>query len=111
LLGGQGCGKSLSAKAVGALWHLPLLRLDVGKIFAGIVGSSEENMRKAIRVAESVAPAVLWLDELEKGFSGTQGSGSTDGGTTSRVFSTFLTWLQEKKAPVFVVTTANQVES
>lgn len=111
LLGVQGCGKSLSAKAVGAQWKLPLLRLDVGKIFAGIVGSSEENMRKAIRVAESVAPCILWLDELEKGFSGTASSGQTDGGTTSRVFSTFLTWLQEKTVPVFVVATANQVES
>src|SRR5439155_16556558 len=76
-----------------------------------LVGASEENMRKAIRVAESVAPAILWLDELEKGLSGTQSSGSTDGGTTSRVFSTFLTWLQEKTVPVFVVSTANQVES
>ena len=111
LLGVQGCGKSLSAKAIGALWKLPLLRLDVGKIFAGIVGSSEENMRKAIRVSESVAPCILWLDELEKGFSGTASSGSTDGGTTSRVFSTFLTWLQEKTVPVFVVSTANQVEA
>jgi len=111
LLGVQGCGKSLSAKAIGSLWKLPLLRLDVGKIFAGLVGASEENMRKAIRVAESVAPCILWLDELEKGFSGTQSSGSTDGGTTSRVFSTFLTWLQEKTVPVFVVATANQVES
>ena len=111
LLGVQGCGKSLSAKAIGALWKLPLLRLDIGKIFAGIVGASEENMRKAIRVAESVAPAILWLDELEKGLSGTQSSGSTDGGTTARVFSTFLTWLQEKTVPVFVVATANQVEA
>ena len=111
LIGVQGCGKSLTAKAIGSLWKLPLLRLDVGKIFAGFVGASEENMRKAIRVAESVAPCILWLDELEKGFSGTQSSGSTDGGTTSRVFSTFLTWLQEKSVPVFVVATANQVEA
>jgi ATP-dependent 26S proteasome regulatory subunit len=111
LLGVQGCGKSLTAKAIGALWRLPLLRLDIGKVFAGIVGASEENMRKAIRVAESVAPCILWLDELEKGLSGTQSSGSTDGGTTSRVFSTFLTWLQEKSVPVFVVSTANNVEA
>jgi SpoVK/Ycf46/Vps4 family AAA+-type ATPase len=109
LLGVQGCGKSLSAKAIGSLWRLPLLRLDVGRIFAGIVGSSEENMRKAIRVAESVAPCVLWLDELEKGFSGTQSSGMSDGGTTSRVFGTFLTWMQDKKAPAFVVATSNDV--
>ena len=111
LIGVQGCGKSLSAKAIGALWKLPLLRLDIGKVFAGLVGASEENMRKAIRVAESVAPCILWLDELEKGLSGTQSSGSTDGGTTSRVFSTFLTWLQEKTVPVFVVATANNVEA
>ena len=109
LLGVQGCGKSLSAKAIGSLWRLPLLRLDVGRIFAGIVGSSEENMRKAIRVAESVAPAILWIDELEKGFSGTQSSGQSDGGTTSRVFSTFLTWMQDKKAATFVVATSNDV--
>ncbi len=111
LLGVQGCGKSLSAKAIGALWRLPLLRLDVGRIFAGIVGSSEENMRKAIRVAESVSPAILWLDELEKGFSGTQSSGSTDGGTTSRVFGTFLSWMQDKKTATFVVATSNNVDS
>jgi SpoVK/Ycf46/Vps4 family AAA+-type ATPase len=110
LIGVQGCGKSLSAKAIGSLWHLPLLRLDIGKVFAGLVGASEENMRKALRVAESVAPCILWLDELEKGLSGLQSSGSSDGGTTARVFSTFLTWLQEKTAPVFVVSTANQVE-
>lgn len=109
LLGIQGCGKSLSAKAIGSLWRLPLLRLDVGRIFAGIVGSSEENMRKAIRVAESVAPCILWLDELEKGFSGTQSSGMSDGGTTSRVFGTFLTWMQDKKAAAFVVATSNDV--
>lgn len=111
MIGVQGCGKSLSAKAVGAQWRLPLLRLDIGKVFAGLVGASEENMRKAIRVAESVAPCVLWLDELEKGLSGLQSSGSSDGGTTARVFSTFLTWLQEKTVPVFVVSTANQVEA
>lgn len=111
LLGVQGCGKSLSAKAIGSLWRLPLLRLDVGRIFAGIVGSSEENMRKAIRVAESVAPCILWLDELEKGFSGTQSSGMSDGGTTSRVFGTFLTWMQDKQAAAFVVATSNDVTS
>lgn len=111
LLGVQGCGKSLSAKAIGSLWRLPLLRLDVGRIFGGIVGQSEENMRKAIRVAESVAPCILWVDELEKGFSGTQSSGQSDGGTTSRVFGTFLTWMQDKKAPAFVVATSNDVTS
>jgi SpoVK/Ycf46/Vps4 family AAA+-type ATPase len=109
LLGVQGCGKSLSAKAIGSLWRLPLLRLDVGRIFGGIVGQSEENMRKAIRVAESVSPAILWIDELEKGFSGTQSSGVSDGGTTSRVFGTFLTWMQDKQAATFVVATSNDV--
>lgn len=109
LLGVQGCGKSLAAKAISSLWKLPLLRLDVGKIFSGIVGSSEENMRKAIATAESVSPAILWLDELEKGFAGTQSSPFSDGGTTSRVFGTFITWLQEKQAACFVVATSNDV--
>ncbi len=109
LLGVQGCGKSLIAKSIASLWRLPLLRLDVGKIFAGIVGSSEENMRKAIATAESVSPAILWLDELEKGFAGTQSSPFSDGGTTSRVFGTFITWLQDKKAACFVVATSNDV--
>jgi SpoVK/Ycf46/Vps4 family AAA+-type ATPase len=109
LIGVPGTGKSLTAKAVGALWQMPLLRLDVGKIFAGLVGSSEENVRSVIKTAEAIAPAILWIDELEKGFSGTQSSGSTDGGTTSRVFGTFITWLQEKTTPVFVIATANNV--
>ncbi len=107
LLGVQGCGKSLCAKAVAAQWNLPLLRLDVGRIFGSLVGQSEENIRKAIRVAESVAPCVLWADELEKGFAGL-GSVS-DSGTTARVFSTFLTWMSEKTSPVFLIATANDV--
>ena len=109
LIGVPGTGKSLTAKAVGTLWQMPLLRLDVGKIFAGLVGSSEENMRTVIRTAEAIAPAILWIDEIEKGFSGTGSSGSTDGGTTSRVFGSFITWLQEKSSPVFVIATANDV--
>ena len=109
ILGVQGCGKSLSSKAIASLWKLPLLRMDVGKIFGGIVGQSEENIRKAIRVAESTAPNIVWIDELEKGFSGTQSSGISDGGTTARVFGTFLAWLQDKTAPCFVVATANDV--
>lgn len=109
LLGVQGCGKSLSAKAVANLWQLPLLRFDVGRVFGSFVGSSEENVRKAIAVAESVAPAILWVDEIDKAFAGSQSSGSTDGGTTARVFGTFLTWLSEKTAPVFVVATANDI--
>jgi SpoVK/Ycf46/Vps4 family AAA+-type ATPase len=109
LLGVQGCGKSLCAKAVSSLWQLPLLRFDVGRMFGSLVGSSEENVRKAIAVAESVAPAILWVDEIDKAFAGSQGSAMTDGGTTARVFGTFLTWLSEKTAPVFVVTTANDI--
>jgi SpoVK/Ycf46/Vps4 family AAA+-type ATPase len=110
LLGVQGCGKSLTAKAVGAQWNLPLLKLDVGRIFGSLVGQSEENIRKAIKVAESVAPCILWADELEKGFAGMSGSGVSDSGTTARVFSTFLTWMQEKTAPVFLIATANDVQ-
>lgn len=109
LLGVQGCGKSLCAKAVSRRWQLPLLRFDMGRMFGSLVGSSEENVRRAITVAESVAPAVLWVDEIDKAFAGAQSSGATDGGTTARVFGTFLTWLSEKKAAVFVVCTANDV--
>jgi adenylate kinase family enzyme len=109
LLGVQGCGKSLCAKAVSRLWQLPLLRFDMGRMFGSLVGSSEENVRRAIGVAESIAPAVLWVDEIDKAFTGSQSSGATDGGTTARVFGTFLTWLSEKSAPVFVVATANDV--
>jgi hypothetical protein len=109
LLGVQGCGKSLCAKAVSSLWQLPLLRFDMGRMFNSLVGSSEENVRKAVAVAESVAPAILWVDEIDKAFAGSQGSGSTDGGTSARVFGTFLTWLSEKESPVFVVATANDI--
>jgi len=109
LLGVQGCGKSLCAKAVSRLWQLPLLRFDMGRMFGSLVGSSEENVRKAIAVAESIAPAVLWVDEIDKAFAGSQSSAMTDGGTTARVFGTFLTWLSEKIAPVFVVATANDI--
>lgn len=109
LLGVQGCGKSLCAKAVSRLWQLPLLRFDMGRMFGSLVGSSEENVRRAIAVAESIAPAVLWVDEIDKALVGSQSSGVTDGGTTARVFGTFLTWLSEKTAPVFVVATANDV--
>jgi SpoVK/Ycf46/Vps4 family AAA+-type ATPase len=108
LLGVQGCGKSLSARAISAVWNLPLLRLDMGRIFSSLVGSSEENMRKAIATAESVAPSLLWIDEIDKAFAGMQG-GNSDGGTGSRVLGTFLTWLQEKDTPVFVIATANNI--
>ncbi len=102
-----GCGKSLTAKAMSTIWQLPLLRLDLGKIFSGIVGSSEENMRKAIATVEAVAPAILWVDEIEKGLNGV--SSSNDSGVSSRIFGTFLTWMQEKTAPVFVIATANNI--
>jgi SpoVK/Ycf46/Vps4 family AAA+-type ATPase len=110
LIGVQGCGKSLTAKAVASLWKLPLLRLDIGAVFSGIVGSSEENMRKAIKAAETLSPIILWIDEIEKGLSGVQSSTFSDAGTSARVFSTFLTWLQEKTAPVFVIATANNIQ-
>jgi len=110
LVGVPGCGKSLAAKALAAEWQKPLLRLDTGRLFGSLVGESEANTRRALEVAEAVAPAVLWLDEVEKGLAGVQSSGRTDSGVTARVFGTFLTWLQEKKAPVFVVATANAVE-
>ena len=104
-----GCGKSLTAKAMSSIWQLPLLRLDIGKIFSGIVGSSEENMRKAIKIVEAVSPAILWVDEIEKGLSGV--SSSNDSGVSSRIFGTFLTWMQEKEAPVFVIATANNIHA
>ncbi|MGE3166912.1 MAG: AAA family ATPase [Planctomycetota bacterium] len=110
LLGVQGCGKSLSAKAIAADLQVPLLRLDVGRIFSSYIGASEENMRKAIRTAEALAPVVLWIDEIEKGFAGARGGGVADSGASMRVFATFLTWLQEKTDPVFVVATANQIQ-
>ncbi len=111
LLGVSGSGKSLIAKAVAKQWHLPLLRLDMGRVFGELVGASEQNMRQALRLAESVAPCVCWLDELDKGLSGTASSGRSDAGTAARVFGTFLTWMQEKTAPVFTVATANDVQS
>ena len=109
ITGVPGCGKSLISKAISETWQLPLLRLDIGKIFSGIVGSSEENMRKAINTAEAIAPCILWIDEIEKGFSGLNSQG--DSGTSSRIFGQFLTWMQEKEKPVFVIATANNISS
>ncbi len=106
--GVPGCGKSLTAKAMASAWSLPLIRLDVGRIFGGLVGASEQNMRTALATAEAVAPCVMWIDEIEKGFaSGASGVG--DSGTSARVFGTFLTWMQEKTASVFVMATANDI--
>lgn len=111
LTGIPGCGKSLVAKAASNDWKLPLLRFDVGKTFGSLVGESEKNMRNVIQTAEAVAPCILWLEEIDKAFAGVSGSGSLDSGTTKRVFGSFLTWMQEKKQPVFVVATANDVNS
>lgn len=109
LLGVQGSGKSLLAKAVASQWQLPLLRLDLGRVFSELVGSSEQNIRSALRLAENVAPCVLWLDEIEKGLAGATGSGNADAGTSARVFGSLLTWMQEKTSPVFVIGTANDI--
>lgn len=110
LLGVQGCGKSLVAKAIASEWNLPLLKFDLGKVFGGVIGESEANIRKAQSVAEAVSPSILWIDEIEKGLSGVESSNRSDAGTTSRVFGTMLTWMQEKEKPVFVIATANNIE-
>ncbi|HEX8054127.1 MAG TPA: AAA family ATPase [Thermoleophilaceae bacterium] len=109
LVGVQGCGKSLAAKVIAREWRLPLLKLDAGRLFDKFIGETERNFRKAIAVAEATAPAVLWIDELEKAIAPSGGGGDTDGGLSRRLFGSFLTWLQEKKAPVFVVATANDL--
>jgi SpoVK/Ycf46/Vps4 family AAA+-type ATPase len=107
LVGVPGCGKSLSARALAGVWGVPLVRLDVGRVFGSVVGESEANLRRAIRTAEAVSPCILWIDEVEKGFSGVRGEGG--GGVTARVFGSFLNWLQEKRSPVFVIATANDL--
>jgi SpoVK/Ycf46/Vps4 family AAA+-type ATPase len=108
MLGVQGCGKSLAARCIARQWSLPLLKLDAARLYDKYVGESEKNLRRAIDVAESMAPVVLWIDELEKGFASI-GAGQSDGGVSRRLFGTFLTWLQEKRREVFVVATANDV--
>ncbi len=108
LVGVQGTGKSIAAKIIADEWKLPLLKLDFGRLFASLVGQSESRVRKMIQTAEALAPCVLWVDEIDKAFAGTQTSG--DSGTTSRVLATFITWLAEKTTPVFVVATANNIE-
>ena len=111
ILGVPGCGKSLIAKTTSRLWGLPLLRLDMGRVYDGsTVGRSEANLRSALRTAESISPVILFIDELDKAFAGGGGSGDSDGGTSGRIFGSFLTWMQEKKSPVFVMATANRVE-
>jgi len=109
--GTPGGGKSMSAKATAHDWSIPLLRLDMGSIFGSLVGQSEENLKKALAIAERIAPCVLWIDEVEKALAGVGGSGNLDSGTGKRVFGFFLTWLQEHTAPVFVFATANDIKS
>jgi ATP-dependent 26S proteasome regulatory subunit len=109
LIGIQGTGKSLTAKAIAHHWHLPLLRLDVGRLFGGLVGESESRTRQMIQLAEALAPCILWIDEIDKAFAGLDSR--SDSGTTSRVFGTFITWMAEKTSPVFVVATANNIQS
>lgn len=107
IAGVPGCGKSLTAKATSSMFEVPLLKLDIGRIMGKYVGESEENLRRAIKIAEDISPCILWVDELEKAFAGIQGNGHE---VTMRLFGTFLTWMQEKRAPVFVVATANDIK-
>ena len=111
ILGVPGCGKSLIAKTTSKLWGLPVLRLDMGRVYDGsTVGKSEANLRSALKTAESISPAILFIDELDKAFAGSAGSADSDGGTSSRIFGSFLTWMQEKDSPVFVMATANRLD-
>ena len=107
LLGVQGCGKSLAARACAGIFQVPLLRLDCGALFDKFVGETERNLRESLQTAELLEPCVLWVDEIEKGFA----SGDNDGGATRRVLGTFLTWLADKTSRVFVVATANDITS
>ncbi len=109
IIGIAGTGKSLTAKVAARVFGVPLLKLDAGRLYGGLVGQSEANLRSVIQTAEAIAPCCLWLDELEKGLAGSKSSGSTDGGTSARVLGSLLSWMQEKTAPVFVVATANDV--
>ena len=106
LVGVQGGGKSMAAKAVAGLWGLPLLRLDFACLYNKFFGETERNLREALKLAESMAPCVLWMDELEKGLA----TGEMDGGVSQRVLGTLLTWMAERDAPVFMVATANAVD-
>ena len=109
LVGIQGTGKSLSAKTIACEWRLPLLRLDTGRLFGGIVGESESRVRQMIQLAEAIAPCVLWIDEIDKAFGNIISGGDGDSGTSRRVFGSLITWMQEKTSPVFIVATANNV--
>lgn len=107
IAGVPGCGKSLTAKATASIFEVPLLRLDMGRLMGKYVGESESNMRKAIALADAISPCILWIDELEKAFAGISGNGGNE--VTTRLFGTFLTWMQEKKTPTFVLATANNI--
>ncbi len=111
IVGMPGCGKSLTAKATAGLFQIPLVRLDVGRLLGKYVGESEENMRRALRLAEAIAPCVLWVDEIEKAFAGVAASGGEGSEVTTRLFGQFLTWLQEKENTVFIVATANDISN
>jgi SpoVK/Ycf46/Vps4 family AAA+-type ATPase len=108
LIGIQGTGKSLAAKTIANEWQLPLLKLDVGKLFGGIVGESESRLRQMINVAETISPCILWIDEIDKAFTNSESKG--DSGTSNRILATFISWLSEKTKPVFVIATANNIE-
>jgi ATP-dependent 26S proteasome regulatory subunit len=108
-VGVPGCGKSLTAKGLASKWKMPLLRFDLSSVFGGLVGESEANMRKALEAAESIAPCVLWVDEIEKGLSGMTSSSTGDSGTSQRVFGTLISWMQDRTSPVFFVATANDI--
>lgn len=108
MIGVQGTGKSLTAKAVSSLWRLPLLKLDIGRVFGSLIGESESRIREAIKISETISPCILWVDEIDKAFAGMQGA-QGDSGTSARVFGTFITWMQEKTKPVFIVATANDI--
>jgi len=110
LVGLPGCGKSLSAKASAAIMGVPLIRFDIGRVFAGLVGKSEENMRLGLQTIDAIGNCVVWLDEMEKAFAGMGGSGSTDSGVSQRVFGSFITWMQEKTSPSFVMATVNRID-
>ena len=109
LVGIQGTGKSLSAKTIAHEWRLPLLRLDTGRLFGGIVGESESRVRQMIQISEAIAPCVLWIDEIDKAFGNISAGADGDSGTSRRVFGSLITWMQEKTSPVFIVATANNV--
>ncbi len=107
MVGPQGTGKSLTAKAIAQSWSMPLLKLDVGRLFSGLVGSSEARTRETITRTEAMAPCILWIDEIDKGFGG---DARSDGGTSQRVLASLLTWMAEKKSSVFVIATANAID-